>query len=232
MNWRLSALDGITLISNSDAHSPAKIGREANIFDTDISYHAIMEALRSGKGFDGTIEFFPEEGKYHYDGHRLCGVLSLAPEETRNHDYLCPMCGKGVTVGVMHRVDALADRAKGVQAKGSQSIWGSFIPLPEIISEVLQVGVNSKAVTNVYRQMLAALGSEFRILLDSPLTDIEEAGSPRLRAAIARMRTGKVHIAPGFDGEYGKVRIFEAVAREKVKGQTLLFLTEYSIGDF
>ena len=221
MNWRLSALDGITLISNSDAHSPAKIGREANIFDTDISYHAIMEALRSGKGFDGTIEFFPEEGKYHYDGHRLCGV-SLAPEETRNHDYLCPMCGKGVTVGVMHRVDALADRAKGVKPKGA-SRFRSIIPLPEIISEVLQVGVNSKAVTNVYRQMLAALGSEFRILLDSPLTDIEEAGSPRLRAAIARMRTGKVHIAPGFDGEYGKVRIFEAVAREKVKGQTLLF---------
>lgn len=221
MNWRLSALDGITLISNSDAHSPAKMGREANIFDTDMSYPAIMEALRSRKGFAGTIEFFPEEGKYHYDGHRLCGV-SLTPEETKKYDYLCPMCGKRVTVGVMHRVDELADRADGAKPKSARP-FRSIIPLPEIISEAMQVGVGSKAVDNVYQRMLAALGSEFRILIDAPLSAVEEAGFPRLGDAIARMRAGKVYIAPGFDGEYGKVRILEEVARRKVKGQTLLF---------
>ncbi len=221
MNWRLSSLDGTTLISNSDAHSPAKMGREANIFDTDVSYPAIMEALRSGKGFAGTIEFFPEEGKYHYDGHRLCGV-SLTPEETKKHDYLCPMCGKRVTVGVMHRVDELADRAEGTKPKSARP-FRSIIPLSEIISEALQVGVSSKAVNNVYQRMLAVLGSELGILIDIPLSDIEEAVSPYLREAIARMRAGKVNIAPGFDGEYGKVRIFEEVERKKIKGQTLLF---------
>lgn len=221
MNRRLSALDGITLISNSDAHSPAKIGREANIFDTDTSYNAIKEAIQSGKGFAGTIEFFPQEGKYHYNGHRLCGV-SLTPEETINHDYMCPMCGKRVTLGVMHRVNELADRAEGVNPQGAHPFW-SVIPLQEIISEVLQVGVGSKTVDSVYQRMLAALGSEFRILIDSPLADIEEASSARLSEAISRMRLGKVHIAPGFDGEYGKVRILEEVEREIVKGQTLLF---------
>lgn len=221
MNWRLSALDGITLISNSDAHSPAKMGREANILDTDISYPAIMEALQSGAGFAGTIEFFPEEGKYHYDGHRLCGV-SLTPAETKKYDYLCPMCGKRLTVGVLHRLDELADRAEGIKPKSARP-FRSIIPLPELISEVLRVGVSSKAVDNVYRRMLAALGSEFKILIDSPLSDIEDAVSPHLREAIARMRSGKVNIAPGFDGEYGKVRIFEEVERKKIKGQTLLF---------
>jgi uncharacterized protein (TIGR00375 family) len=221
MNWRLSDLDGITLISNSDAHSPAKMGREANILDTDISYPAIMEALQSGTGFGGTIEFFPEEGKYHYDGHRLCGV-SLTPAETKKYDYLCPMCGKRLTVGVLHRVDELADRAEGIKPKSARP-FRSIIPLPELISEALRVGVSSKAVDNVYQLMLAALGSEFKILIDSPLSDIEESVSPHVREAIARMRSGKVNIAPGFDGEYGKVRIFEEVERKKIKGQTLLF---------
>jgi PHP family Zn ribbon phosphoesterase len=142
MNWRLSALDNITLISNSDAHSPAKIGREANIFDTDVSYSAMMDALMTGKGFKGTIEFFPEEGKYHYDGHRICGV-SLLPEETIKHDYLCPACGRKLTVGVMHRVEKLADRDFGFKPEGAPE-FRSIIPLSEIISEVVNVGVNSK----------------------------------------------------------------------------------------
>jgi uncharacterized protein (TIGR00375 family) len=221
MNWRLSALDGITLISNSDAHSPAKMGREANILETDMSYVAITEALKTRKGLAGTIEFFPEEGKYHYDGHRRCGV-SLTPKETKKHDYLCPMCGKKVTVGVMHRVDLLADRDDGFKLKGAPP-FRSIIPLQEIISETLKVGVNSKAVSGVYNKLLETLGNEFKILMEAPLSDIEEAGSPLLREAIARMRAGKVHIAPGFDGEYGKTRLFEEVARKKVKGQTLLF---------
>ncbi len=221
MNWRLSALDKITLLSNSDAHSPAKIGREANIFDTDISYNAMMEAIKTRKGFLGTIEFFPEEGKYHYDGHRTCGI-SLTPKETLKHNYLCPVCGKRVTVGVMHRVEKLADRENGFKPKGSPS-FHSIIPLPEIISEVLKVGANSKAVDKEYQNLLQKLGNEFRILMDVPLGDIEKAGSPLIREAIARMRKGDVHIAPGFDGEYGKIKIFEAVERKEIKGQSMLF---------
>lgn len=221
MNWRLSALDRITLISNSDAHSPGKIGREANVFDTDFSYRAIMDAMKIKKGFLGTIEFFPEEGKYHYDGHRVCGV-SLSPKETIKHNYLCPACGKKVTVGVMHRVESLADRAVGYKPSGAPSFY-SIIPLPEIIAETLKVGVNSKAVEREYQNLLQKLGNEFKILMDVSLHAIEEAGSPRLREAISRMRNGDVHIAPGYDGEFGKIKIFEAVKRKEIKGQSMLF---------
>ncbi|MDP2682392.1 MAG: endonuclease Q family protein [Deltaproteobacteria bacterium] len=208
MNRRLSALDKITLISNSDAHSPAKIGREANIFDTEISYKAMMDALKTKKGFSGTIEFFPEEGKYHYDGHRLCKT-SLSPKETIKHNYLCPVCSKKVTVGVMHRVERLSDREEGFELKGAPPFY-SIIPLPEIIAEVLKVGVSSKKVDNVYQNLLQKLGSEFKILIDVPLDDIRRAGSPLLSEAISMMRSGNVHIAPGYDGEFGKVKIFEA----------------------
>ncbi|MEK7689126.1 MAG: endonuclease Q family protein [Deltaproteobacteria bacterium] len=207
MNRRLSALDKITLISNSDAHSPAKIGREANIFDTEISYKAMMDALKTKKGFSGTIEFFPEEGKYHYDGHRLCKT-SLSPKETIKHNYLCPVCGKKVTVGVMHRVEKLADREEGFKLKGAPPFY-SIIPLPEIIAEVLKVGVSSKKVDNEYQNLLQKLGSEFKILMDAPLDEIERAGSPFLREAISMMRSGNVHIAPGYDGEFGKVKIYD-----------------------
>ncbi len=217
MNRRLKALDKITLISNSDAHSPAKIGREANIFDTEISYKAMMDALKIRKGFSGTIEFFPEEGKYHYDGHRLCKT-SLSPKETVKHNYLCPVCGKKVTVGVMHRVEKLADREEGFKLKGAPP-FHSIIPLPEIIAEVLKVGVNSKKVNNEYQNLLQKLGSEFKILMDVPLDKIEMAGSPLLREAISMMRSGNVNIAPGYDGEFGKIKIFEKVEREKLKGQ-------------
>jgi uncharacterized protein (TIGR00375 family) len=206
MNWRLSALDRITLISNSDAHSPAKIGREANIFDTEISYKPIMDALKTKKGFRGTIEFFPEEGKYHHDGHRQCEV-SLTPKETIKHGYLCPVCGKKVTVGVMHRVEKLADRKEGFKPKGAPA-FHSIIPLQEIIAETIKVGVNSKAVNTVYQKLLHALGNEFSILMDTPLADIEKTGSPLLREAVWLMREGKVNIAPGFDGEYGKIKIY------------------------
>ncbi len=221
MNWRLSSLDKITLISNSDAHSPAKLGREANIFDEEISYRAITYAIKTKKGLLGTIEFFPEEGKYHYDGHRACGV-SLSPEETIKHNFLCPVCGKRVTVGVMHRVEKLADRKIGFSPSGAPPFY-SIIPLPEIISETIQVGVNSKAVKNNYLHLLEKLGNEFKILLDIPLNDIEMAGTPLIGEAIARMRSGNVHISPGFDGEYGKVRIFEEVERKEIKGQATLF---------
>jgi uncharacterized protein (TIGR00375 family) len=207
MNWRLSALDNITLISNSDAHSPAKIGREANIFDTDVSYSAMMDALMTGKGFKGTIEFFPEEGKYHYDGHRICGV-SLLPEETIKHDYLCPACGRKLTVGVMHRVEKLADRDFGFKPEGAPE-FRSIIPLSEIISEVVNVGVNSKRVNKDYLNLLSQLGNEFHVLLDASLDDIERGSSTAIREAISRMRSGDINIEPGYDGEFGKIRIFE-----------------------
>jgi uncharacterized protein (TIGR00375 family) len=221
MNRRLSALDNITLISNSDAHSPAKIGREANIFDTDISYNSIMEAIKTERKFPGTIEFFPEEGKYHYDGHRACNV-SLSPKETITHNYLCPVCGKKMTVGVMHRVEKLADREDASEPE-RKTDFHSIIPLPEIISETLNVGVNSKTVHNAYMNLLGKLGNEFEILMHSSLDDIETAGSPLLREALSRMRTGDIHIAPGYDGEFGKIRIFEEVERKEIKGQTMLF---------
>ena len=221
MNWRLSSLDGVTLVSNSDAHSASKIGREANVFDTAYSYRAIREAIITRRGFLGTIEFFPEEGKYHYDGHRGCNV-SLTPEETIRHNYLCPVCGKGVTVGVMHRVEKLADRAGGFRPPGAPP-FRSVIPLTEVIAETLGVGSGTKAVERLYGELIGALGNEFKILLDVPVGEIGLASSGRLADAINLMRQGKVHIDPGYDGRYGKIRIFEEVERAGIKGQTLLF---------
>lgn len=218
MNWRLSSLDHITLISNSDAHSPLKIGREANIFDTEISYKAILDAIKTKKGFRGTIEFFPEEGKYHYDGHRVCGV-SLSPKETIKHNYLCPVCGKRVTVGVMHRVEKLADRTDGFMPEGSPPYY-HLIPLTEIIAETLNAGVNSKAVEVEYFRLLKRLGNEFRILMDFPISEIESVASPLLSKAIQRMRSGSVYIEPGFDGKYGKIKIFQ---EKEIKRQQTLF---------
>jgi uncharacterized protein (TIGR00375 family) len=218
MNWRLSALDAITLVSNSDAHSASKIGREANILDTAITYAAIMRAIKTRKGFLGTIEFFPELGKYHFDGHRDCGV-SLTPKETIRHNYLCPACGRKVTVGVMHRVEKLADREEGFRIVGAPS-FASIIPLPEIIAEGLECGVNTKKVNALYLPMLERLGNEFKILLDVPLDDIERAGTALIREAVSRMRAGNIHIAPGYDGEFGKVKIFEDRERKNFSSRS------------
>jgi uncharacterized protein (TIGR00375 family) len=221
MNWRLSFLDNFTLISNSDAHSPRKLGREANVLDTEISFAAISGALKTRRGFVGTIEFYPEEGKYHADGHRNCGVC-LSPEETIRYNYLCPVCGKKVTIGVLHRVAALADRKDGFMPEGAPS-YRSIIPLEEIIAETRGAGVNSKAVEKVYTTLLEDLGSEFRILLEVPVKEIERSGFPQVAEAVSRMRENRISIAPGYDGEFGKIRIFEEVKRKEVKGQEPLF---------
>ncbi len=221
MNWRLSALDNITLVSNSDAHSPAKIGREANIFDTALTYDTMVSSIKTGKGFEGTIEFFPEEGKYHYDGHRLCNIW-MSPEETRRHNYKCPVCGKGLTVGVMHRVANLADRQNGFKPDRAKP-FRSLIPLQEIISEALKTGVNTKRVQQMYMKIITELGPEFGVLMESPLSDIEKVAGGLVAEGIRRMREGKVNIRPGFDGEYGQIRIFEEVERTEIKGQALLF---------
>jgi len=221
MNWRLSGLDRITLISNSDAHSPAKIGREANIFVTDMSYHDITAAIRTRQGFSGTIEFFPEEGKYHFDGHRNCGAR-LSPEESERSNDSCPVCGGKVTVGVMHRVASLADRPDGFRPQGAPS-FQSLIPLQELIADALRTGSASRKVETAYRALLERLGNEFHILREAPLADIEAAGSPLVREAVARMRAGRVRIAPGYDGEFGTISLFDDAERRDSKWQMQLF---------
>ena len=217
MNWRLSALDRVSLISNSDAHSPAKMGREANLFGTDIAYGAIIGAIKTRRGFLGTIEFFPEEGKYHFDGHRQCGVC-YSPGETIGHDYCCPACGKRLTIGVAHRVEVLSDRDQGFRPGGALP-FRSAIPLAEIIAEAGGVGAASKKVQDEYMRLLTVLGSEFAILLEAPPADIERVASPLAAEAIGRVRRGEVHIRPGYDGEYGRIKIFEDGERAEIGGQ-------------
>ncbi|UFS70820.1 endonuclease Q family protein [Geomonas sp. RF6] len=202
MNWRLSALDGITLISNSDAHSPRTLGREATVFNTEISYRGIFDAITSGSGVAATIEFFPEQGKYHGDGHRPCNVR-LSPKETISRGYRCPSCGRKVTVGVLHRLELLADREPGVRPPGAPP-FHSVIPLLDLVATSLQVGCGSKKAQTLYFRLLEQLGNEFHILLKAPVQAIE-AISPPLASCIARMRAGDVQIEPGFDGQYGRI---------------------------
>ena len=205
MNWRLSALDGITLISNSDAHSASKLGREATIFDSELSYGGIHDAIAGGAGVAGTIEFFPEQGKYHADGHRCCGVR-LTPAQTVAHGYRCPACGGKVTVGVLHRVELLADRAEGARPVNAPPYW-SVIPLIDLIGGALRVGSGSKRAQALYFELLRRLGNEFRVLLDAPLNEIAAASTATLAAGIGRMRTGRVEIEPGYDGKFGTVSV-------------------------
>ncbi len=208
MNWRLSELDRVTLISNSDAHSLNKLGREATVFDLDdVSYSNVIEALktRDPKHFLGTIEFYPQEGKYHYDGHRKCGVV-LSPRESIALGNICPVCGKPLTIGVMHRVEDLADRQDMRSVKDRPS-YRSLVPLEEIISQALGVGVRSKSVTRQYLSLIEQFGSEFGILLDLPLSDMKDKLNPRIAEGISRVRSGEVVIAPGYDGVYGSVHI-------------------------
>jgi len=208
MNWRLSQLDKISLISNSDSHSAEKIGREANVFDTKLSFVGIIDAIKScdPKKFLYTIEFFPEEGKYHYDGHRLCNVV-MSPEETKKNKKICPQCRKPMTVGVMYRVDELADRPNNFIAK-NRVPFKKVVPLSEIISEVLGVSKVSKKIKVEYERLIEIFGTELEILIDASIGEIKNKGSEKLADAIDRMRKGNINIQPGYDGEYGKVSIF------------------------
>ena len=223
MNWRLSSLDGLQLISNSDAHSPAKLMREANLFDTDLSYAAIMRAIYEPDSpeFLGTLEFYPEEGKYHYDGHRPCGVR-FSPADTRRNDGRCPECNRKVTVGVMHRVEKLADHPPGRRSPGARP-FKSIIPLIEIIAEVEQVGTNSKRVTGAYLDLLSRLGNEYHVLVEAELENICRSGSDLLGEAISRVRSGQVGIQPGYDGVFGTIRVIDSQERERISGQLGLF---------
>jgi len=221
MNWRLSQLDRYTLVSNSDAHSPGKIGREACMFDCALDYWAMKEALRTGLGYGGTVEFFPEEGKYHLDGHRACGVR-LEPEETRKHGGVCPVCGKELTVGVMHRVAELADRADGARPERPMP-FRSLVPLPEVLSEIHRVGAASRKVADSYESLISSLGSELFVLERAPLEEVRRAGSELLAEGIARMRAGRVIRQAGYDGEYGVIRVFSDDELARSNGVNLLF---------
>jgi DNA helicase-2/ATP-dependent DNA helicase PcrA len=219
MNWRVSFLDRYRLTSNSDAHSPGKLGREATAFDCDMDYFALRRALETGHGYVGTVEFFPEEGKYHLDGHRKCAVR-LTPKETLAHGGRCPVCGEKVTIGVEHRVEVLADRDV-VTPPATAGAVSSLVPLPEMLSEIAASGVGSKTVERMYDRVIGALGAELSILGEVPVEDIARAESRLLAEAITRLRAGKVIRDAGYDGEYGVIRLFED--GELARGGGMLF---------
>ncbi len=207
MNWMLSDLDRFVLVSNSDAHSPSKLAREANIFTCDLSYFEMMRALRNKnkKGFGGTLEFFPEEGKYFYDGHRNC-QQRMSPEETMSEDGKCPKCGKKVTVGVLHRVSVLADRRRGFEPKNSFG-FESIIPLAEIIAGTFDCGVNTKKVSKAYLSLLEQFGNELYILRHCPASELKQAGFEVLADSLERMRSGRISVTEGYDGEFGIIDV-------------------------
>lgn len=223
MNWRLSKLDKIALISNSDSHSPQKIGREANIFDCELSYDGIINAIKSRdpKKFISTIEFFPEEGKYHYDGHRLCGI-SMSPDETKKINGICPKCKRPMTIGVMNRISKLADRKLG-EGGENKIPFRNLIPLNEIIADVLGVGVTSMAVKREYEKIIDIVGSEFKVLLEANYEDLKKASSEVIASGIVAVREGRVELVPGYDGEYGKIKILKKTIKESENKQAKLF---------
>lgn len=208
MNRRVSMLDRYHLISNSDAHSPSKLGREATLFDTELSYPGLAEAIQTGRGLCGTIEFFPEEGKYHLDGHRKCG-LRLTPEETVKYGGICPVCGRKITVGVAHRVHDLADREEktGSQA-GYSDRFEYLIPLTEVIAAATGYPASGRRAARMYGELLGQLGTEFDILRKVPAEELKKAGGERFAEGIERLRSGRAERISGYDGVYGEIRLF------------------------
>jgi uncharacterized protein (TIGR00375 family) len=223
MNWRLSCLDQFSLISNSDSHSPSRIGREANVFEAKMDYLEILDILKKKdkKRFLFTVEFFPEEGKYHYDGHRNCQVR-LSPKETIKLKGNCPKCGRHLTIGVMHRVEKLADREEGFKPDNAIE-FKNMVTLDEIIASAKGMGVATQAVEQEYLNIIGRLGNEFDILLNLSEKDLEENLSPKIAQGIIRVRQGKLNILPGYDGEYGKIEIFGKEETEKKEKQMILF---------
>lgn len=222
MLWRMPELRKISIISNSDAHSPEKIGREANVFDVDLDYYSIINAIKAKdpKMFLETIEFYPQEGKYYGDGHRSCNIY-MNPKDSLRYNEICPVCGKSLTVGVMNRIEKLADKPEGFIPQGAIP-FRSIVPLKEIIGEALGVGPGTKGVDNEYQKLIKAFKSEFNILLDIPLEDLKRVVFSGIAEGIEKVRRGEVNISPGFDGEYGKVKIFSEVEkRESIRQKTL-----------
>lgn len=212
MNWRLSQLDRYTLVSNSDAHSPANLGREANLFDTELSFQGVVNSIRTRRGFLRTVEFFPEEGKYHYDGHRNCGIR-LSPKEAIKLNNICPKCGKKLTIGVAHRVEELADREEGARPEGAVDYMHLF-PLQEIIAKAEGKTKHSKLIVERYFSAINLFGDEFKILMEVPLEELKRALGDRVSTGIKNMRVGKVRVEPGYDGVYGVIDPFVEEKRE------------------
>ena len=222
MNWRLSQLDRVQLLSNSDSHSPEKIGREANVFDLDyLKYDELYEAIRykEKKKLKCTYEFYPEEGKYHFDGHRNCKV-SFKPEETRRHNGICPTCKRPLTIGVLNRVEQLADRSEGFTPKGAVP-YESLVPLKEVLGDAMGKAPTAKAVGEEYFKLIKAFGNEFAVLHAAP-SKISKVGGERLAEAIKRVEEGKVKKVAGYDGEYGKIIIFDEKEKKREVGQSTL----------
>ncbi|MCK4533050.1 DNA helicase UvrD [bacterium] len=207
MNWQLSCLDRYSLISNSDSHSPSKIGREANVFDCKLDYDEILNVLKTKdrKKFLYTIEFFPEEGKYHFDGHRKCKVR-LSSRETLKNRNLCPVCGKKLTIGVMHRINQLADRNSGF-ILSTAIPFKHLIPLPEVISLAINKGVGTISVEKEYNKLINQAGTELDILMNVDKEELEKITLPKIAEGIIKIREKKVKILPGYDGIYGKINI-------------------------
>lgn len=225
MNWRLKQLDSKQIVSFSDAHSAQNLGREATIFELEkVSFKNLSQALKSPdqkNKVDYTIEFYPEEGKYHWDGHRNCDVR-WSPKETTQHKAICPKCQRKVTVGVMSRVEELADRPEGYDP-GNRPGFKSLVPLPEIIGEALGVGKNTKSVAAEYDNLIKAGQSEFNVLLNMTIEEIKAVTLPRVAEGIERVRQGKLHINPGYDGEFGTVNVFSDEEQKEPAGQNSLF---------
>lgn len=233
MNWRWSALDRFTLVSNSDAHNPRNLAREANIFNAEFSFAGMCDALKNGvdspdgagdNSFGGTIEFFPEEGKYHYDGHRNCGIV-LPPEETQAHDYICPACGRKLTVGVLHRVASLADRPDGKRPERA-ALYQSMVPLREVIGSAFGQAPGTRKVEEAYFDLLHRFGPELTILRETGIDLIAKSFGPLIAEGIRRLRSGEVMVKPGYDGEYGVISVFNESDRQAFKGQAALFEQE------
>lgn len=205
MNWNVPLLDGLQLVSHSDAHSPQKLGREANLLETGFSYPEVKAALETGEGLWGTVEFFPEEGKYHLDGHRACGVR-LSPQETRALQGKCPVCGKRLTVGVEHRVEDLACRQPG-SSRENRKPFAKLVPLATVLSTCLGRGEQTKTVQAAYERLLSQLGTEFSILREAPVETIAAVAGEPVAQGISLLRQGKATWQPGFDGVYGTLSL-------------------------
>jgi uncharacterized protein (TIGR00375 family) len=224
MNWRVQDLDGITITSHSDAHSPQKLGREATVVDSDLSFADVVGAIKcNDQRLVGTIEFFPEEGKYHLDGHRLCNVR-FTPDETRRHQGVCPVCTKQLVVGVENRLNELANRPHDHRPKNAKRVE-YIIPLAEILAELRNTkSTNGKAVTAEYHEVIDRLGDEFGVLRTVPVEAIEAAGLPLLAVAIDRLRRGDVVRDPGYDGVFGTIKVFKDDAERQATTNQLSLL--------
>ena len=218
MNSRVSFLDNLSILSSSDAHSLPNIGREANVMDlNDVTYNEIYEAIKNKdlSKLKYTIEFYPEEGMYYFDGHRDCN-FSATPQETKKLKGICPKCKKPLVLGVSYRVESLADRDKGYRPLNSQG-YKKLIELDKIIAEVLNIkSRKSIKVQTIYKKMIESLGSELDILLEIKINKIKKEFGDNIALAVDRVRKGNLIIKPGFDGKYGEVRIFSDKEKKKL----------------